>query len=211
MSLQTMVAPTVCCVLLPLPPPSDQTMGMPLPVPLLTIDMLDDFPDDGTRYELLEGMLLVTPAPSFAHQVVATRLASMLAEELEPRATAVVVAVGAIQRGKHTQLQPDVLVCPPGVRPTLQWRDIRGWWLAAEVVSPSSRLYDREVKRGAYLELGVEEYWVVDPADCSVERWSRERPVSVRVAGELVWRPAALDQSIVIDLPRLFRGICDED
>ena len=48
-------------------------MVMPLPMPRLTIDMLDDFPEDGTRYELLEGMLLVTPAPSFAHQVVATR------------------------------------------------------------------------------------------------------------------------------------------
>jgi Uma2 family endonuclease len=186
-------------------------MVMPLPVPRLTVDMLDDFPDDGTRYELLEGMLLVTPAPSFAHQVVATRLARMLAEELEPHTTAVVVAVGAIQRGKYTQLQPDVLVCPPGVRPTLHWRDIRGWWLAAEVLSSSSRLYDREVKRGAYLELGVDEYWVVDPGDCSVEIWNRERPEGVRVADELVWRPTALDREIVIDLRPLFRGVCDED
>ena len=186
-------------------------MVMPLPVPRLTIDMLDDLPDDGTRYELLEGMLLVTPAPSFAHQVVATRFASMLSEELESHTTAVVVAVGAIQRGKYTQLQPDVLVCPPGVRPTLHWRDIRGWWLAVEVLSPSSRLYDREVKRGAYLALGVDEYWIVDPSDCSVEIWSRERPEAVRVAEQLVWRPAALDRDLVMDLDRLFRGVCDAD
>ena len=185
-------------------------MVMPLPVPRLTIDMLDDFPDDGTRYELLDGMLLVTPAPSYAHQVVATRLARMLADELEPHTTAEVVAVGAIQRGKYTQLQPDVLVCPPGVRPTLQWRDIRGWWLAVEVLSPSSRLYDREVKRGAYLALGVEEYWVVDPGDCSVEIWSREHPEGRRVADQLVWRPAALDRDIVIDLRRIFRDVCNE-
>src|SRR5688572_33248188 len=121
-----MIAPTasvriVARVPLPPPSPSAQTMVMPLPVPRLTIDMLDDFPDDGTRYELLEGMLLVTPAPSYAHQVVATRLATMLADELKPHTTAEVVAVGAIQRGKYTQLQPDVLVCPPGVRPTLNW------------------------------------------------------------------------------------------
>ena len=77
-------------------------MGMPLPVPLLTIDMLDDFPDDGTRYELLEGMLLVTPAPSNAHQVVAMRLAHTLVTGLGPDAPAQVVGVGAIQRGKHT-------------------------------------------------------------------------------------------------------------
>lgn len=210
-----MVGPTrtrliVAGVPLPLPSPTDQTMVMPLPVPRLTIDMLDEFPDDGTRYELLEGMLLVTPAPSYAHQVVATRLARTLAEQLEPHTTAEVVAVGAIQRGKYTQLQPDVLVCPPGVRPTLTWRDIRGWWLAAEVLSPSSRLYDREVKRGAYLTLGVEEYWIVDPDDCSVEIWTRDRAEGVRVTQMLVWRPIALDREILIDLRRLFRGVCDE-
>src|SRR5688572_10190878 len=184
-------------------------MAMPLPMPRLTIDMLDDFPEDGTRYELLEGMLLVTPAPNFAHQVVATRLAVALSAAVRG-CGAEVVSIGAIQRGKYTQLQPDVLVCPPGVRPTLSWRDIRGWWLAAEVLSPSSRLYDREVKRGAYLTLGVEEYWIVDPDDCSVEIWTRDRAEGVRVTQMLVWRPIALDREIVIDLRRLFRGVCDE-
>jgi Uma2 family endonuclease len=183
-------------------------MVMPLPVPRLTIDMLDELPDDGTRYELLEGMLLVTPAPSFAHQVVATRLATTLTYVLHDSG-ATVVAVGAIQRGKHTQLQPDVLVCPPGVRPTLNWRDIRGWWLAVEVLSPSSRLYDREVKRGAYLALGVEEYWIVDPEDCSIEAWSARRHQPFRVTKELVWRPAALERDVVIHLGELFDEVCE--
>jgi Uma2 family endonuclease len=183
-------------------------MGMPLPVPRLSIDMLDDLPDDGTRYELLEGVLLVTPAPSFAHQVVATRLASMLTLALRG-SVAPVVAVGAIQRGMHTQLQPDVLVCPPGLRPTANWREIRDWWLAAEVLSPSSRLYDREVKRGAYLALGVQEYWIVDPDACSVERWTRAHSEPLSVGTELVWRPPTLDQAIAIDLRELFSGVCE--
>jgi len=185
-------------------------MVMPLPMPRLTIDMLDDFPEDGTRYELLEGMLLVTPAPNFAHQVVATRLATALTTAVR-ESGAVVVAVGAIQRGKHTQLQPDVLVCPPGVRPTLNWRDIRGWWLAVEVLSPSSRLYDREVKRGAYLALGVEEYWIVNPEDCSVELWSSARSGGLRITDEIVWRPAGLVREIAIDLREVFQGVCDAE
>jgi Uma2 family endonuclease len=188
--------------------PSSQTMVMPLPVPRLTIDMLDDFPDDGTRYELLEGMLLVTPAPSLAHQVVATRLAATLTSALHGSG-ALVVAVGAIQRGKHTQLQPDVLVCPPGVRPTLNWRDVREWWLAVEVLSPSSRLYDREVKRSAYLALGVQEYWIVDPGDCSIERWSSDSQ-GVRATTELVWHPPAFGRAVAIDLRELFDGVCDD-
>jgi len=184
-------------------------MVMPLPVPLLTIDMLDDFPDDGNRYELLEGMLLVTPAPNHAHQVVATRLAHLLAQALEPSAGAEVVAVGAIQRGKHTQLQPDILVYPSKYPPTAHWRDIRDWWLAVEVLSPSSRLYDREVKRGAYLALGVEEYWIVDPSYCSVEVWSRAHNEPWQATDGLVWRPTALDREIALDLRQLFRGVCE--
>jgi Uma2 family endonuclease len=208
-----MIAPTGSARIVarvPLPPvsPSDQTMGMPLPVPRLTIDMLDDFPDDGNRYELLEGMLLVTPAPNNAHQVVATRLAHLLAQALELGAGAEVVAIGAIQRGKHTQLQPDILVYPSRYPPTSHWGDIRDWWLAVEVLSPSSRLYDREVKRGAYLALGVEEYWVVDPSDCSVEVWSRAPNEPRRATEVLVWQPAALGREVVIDLRRVFRGVC---
>ena len=203
----TVIAHIVACVPLPPPSPSAQTIVMPLPVPRLTIDMLDTFPDDGNRYELLEGMLLVTPAPSYAHQIVATRLATVLTNALAGDAH--VVAVGAIQRGKDTQLQPDVLVCPPEFRPTINWRDIREWWLAVEVLSPSSRLYDREVKRGAYLALGVEEYWIVDPGDCSVEVWSRSHNEPRRATNVLVWRPTALGREIVIDLRRVFRGVCE--
>ena len=181
---------------------------MPLPMPRLTIDMLDDFPEDGTRYELLEGMLLVTPAPNFAHQVVATRLAVALSAAVRG-CGAEVVSIGAIQRGKYTQLQPDVLVCPPGVRPTLSWRDIRGWWLAAEVLSPSSRLYDREVKRDAYLALGVEEYWLANPDNCSVEVWSGGRSGGLTATEVIAWRPSALDRVITIDLREVFQGVCD--
>jgi Uma2 family endonuclease len=184
-------------------------MVMPLPVPRLTIDMLDELPDDGTRYELLDGFLLVTPAPSNAHQIVATRLATMLSSALAPHGGARVVGVGAIQRGKDTQLQPDVLVYPATYSPSTHWRDIRGWWLAVEILSPSSRLYDREVKRGAYLALGVEEYWVVDPEDCSIETWSVNHPEPIRLSNRLVWRPAALDRDVVIDLRELFHEVCE--
>lgn len=186
-------------------------MSMPLPVPRFTIDMLDQFPDDGNRYELLEGILIVTPAPNFAHQVVATRIVHALMSGLGPDGPARVVAVGAIQRGERTQLQPDILVCPSEFPPTANWRDMHGWWLAVEVLSPSSRIYDREVKRGAYLMLGVEEYWLVDPIDCSVEVWTRDVPEGRRIAHQLTWRPAALDHDVVLDLDDIFRDICDTE
>ena len=177
-------------------------MGMVLPVPRFTIDMLDDFPDDGNRYELLEGTLLVTPAPSLNHQIVATRLAGLLLAAVGNEAH--VVAVGAIQRGNNTQLQPDILVLPASYSLDTKWRDIHGWWLAVEVISPASRMYDRAVKRAAYLALGVEEYWLVDPRAKSIEIWKPGEPPPATVADVLEWQPASLGRTVVIDLPKVF-------
>ncbi len=58
-------------------------MPMPLPVPTYTVDQVKAFPPDGQRYELLEGMLLVTPAPRNAHQVVVARLMVILGSRLD--------------------------------------------------------------------------------------------------------------------------------
>ena len=177
-------------------------MVMVLPVPRFTIEMLDDFPDDGSRYELLEGSLIVTPGPSMDHQRVATRLVTILAHALGSAAD--VVAVGVIQRGDNTQLQPDILVFPGSYPPKTNWREVHGWWLAVEVMSPSSRVYDREVKRAAYLALGVEEYWLVDLRTESIEVWKPGEATSRMVTDTLEWRPRSMGRTIVVDLAKIF-------
>lgn len=184
-------------------------MGMVLPVPHFTIEMLDDLPDDGNRYELLEGMLLVTPAPSLAHQMVATRLTYILMDALSGTRKAHVVAVGTLQRSDNTQLQPDILVFPSSFSPDSNWRTIDRWWLAVEVMSPSSRVYDRVVKRDAYLALGVEQYWVVDLRDRSIEVWKRGSDASERVVDLLSWHPTALETAVTVDLGEVFRDVGD--
>ena len=186
-------------------------MVMALPVPQFTIEMLDDLPDDGNRYELLEGMLLVTPAPSLTHQIVATRLTIILSAALAGTRKAHVVAIGALQRGDNTQLQPDILVFPSSFPPSSNWRTVHGWWLAVEVMSPSSRVYDRVVKRDAYLALGVEQYWVVDMRDRSIEMWRRGSDVSERAVNSLTWHPSALGTAVVLDLDELFRDLGEDD
>jgi Uma2 family endonuclease len=186
-------------------------MAMALPVPYFTIADLDEFPDDGNRYELLEGVLLVSPSPASDHQIVATRLATALSIALVPADLAHVVAVGAIQRGDRTQLQPDILVYPSTYAPGTAWAEIQGWWLAVEVMSPSSRIYDRKFKRAAYLALGVEQYWIVDPRDRSVEIWTRGDDVPSVARRSLAWRPAALAREITIDLAAIFRDVGPRD
>src|SRR5262249_10883026 len=136
-------------------------MGMPITIPRYTVDEIESWPDDGNRYELLDGVLLVTPFPGPPHQLVAMRLSVTLARLIERWPDIHVVSPGAIKVPPHTELQPDVLVFrrPPG---EARWDRISDHILAVEIQSPSTKRYDQDYKRPAYLALGVAEVWRVD-------------------------------------------------
>ena len=181
-------------------------MGMALSVPRYTVDDLDRFPDDGNRYELLDGMLLVTPAPRAVHQIVSTRLSATLYTALGESGYAHIVGPGAITRPPGTQLQPDVLVYPARFAPTLDWGKISEHWLAVEVLSRSSRIYDRNFKRDAYFALGVREVWLVDIRDRSIER--SYSPSDHELERDTIhWRPSVAGVDVRIPLDRLLAGI----
>jgi Uma2 family endonuclease len=86
-------------------------MDMPVTAPRYTVDDLDRFPDDGNRWELLDGQLLVTPSPSLLHQVVSMRLAMLLADVVQRSGVGHVLGPGVVTTPPLTQLQPDILVC----------------------------------------------------------------------------------------------------
>lgn len=175
-------------------------------MPRYTIADLDDFPDDGNRYELLDGYLLVSPQAASSHQLVATRLATQLSNFLGDSEPAIVVGPGVVQREPNTHLEPDILVLPPvqGILP--KWSEMTGHWLVVEVVSPSSRFKDRNIKRQAYLTLGVDEVWVVDHHDGVIERAVAGSDAVEIMADKLVWRPRRLERTLTIDIPYLFRA-----
>src|SRR5687768_3043968 len=181
-------------------------MAMAISLPQYTVDDLDRFPDDGNRYELLDGVLLVTPAPAAVHQLVASRIQVDLSNALMKTGHAHVVGPGVVVRKPKTQLQPDILVYPSRFPPNIDWRKVSEHWLAVEVFSRSSRFYDREYKRDAYFKLGVQQVWLVD--------W-RERVVEVckaigktrRVKDVLRWRVQQAGVTVVIDLAEVFAGI----
>jgi Uma2 family endonuclease len=181
-------------------------MGMAASIPLYTVDDLDRFPDDGNRYELLEGVLLVTPAPSHRHQVIATRLAAYLMFGTGPKGEAGVVTPGVVLRPPGTQLEPDVLVYPARFTANLKWTAITEHWLAIEIFSPSSKIYDREFKRGAYLTLGVQEVWLVDADERAIEV-SRADGVVETYRDRLRWAIPGTDRHVTIELDELFEGM----
>jgi Uma2 family endonuclease len=179
---------------------------MAISVPRFTIDDLARFPDDGNRYELLDGYLIVTPAPGAPHQIIASRLMAYLFEALARPGHAHVVGPGVVVRAPRTQLQPDVLVYPARYSPKVDWAKVGEHWLAVEVFNRSSRMYDRELKRDAYFALGVQTVWLVDPWDLSVEVWP-ERNKSQAVRDRIEWHVAVANVDVTIDLAEIFAGI----
>jgi len=181
-------------------------MGMAISVPRYTVEDLERFPDDGNRYELLDGVLLVTPAPNASHQIVASRILLPLAIAVQGPGHAHVVSPGAVVRAPGTQLEPDILVYPARFAPTVEWPKVTDHWLAVEVLSRSSRIYDREFKRDAYFALGVREVWLVDRRDKSVEVCAGRGPG--RIERDTVrWSVPGLDTIVSIELGGVFDGI----
>ncbi|USQ79049.1 Uma2 family endonuclease [Ornithinimicrobium faecis] len=131
-----------------------------------TVDDVDRLPDDGLQYELLDGALLVTPAPTMWHQRAVGRLYQLLLAAC-PRGFEVFFAPLDWRPDRLTSLQPDVLV--------VRNDDVRdgdigaALVLAVEVLSPSTSRKDRTLKRSRYEEAGVSAYWIVDPAEPSFE------------------------------------------
>jgi len=181
-------------------------MGMAIAVPRYTIEDLDRLPEDGNRYELLDGLLLVTPAPAASHQVVVSRIQLRLGEALQRPGHAHVVGPGAISAPPKTQLQPDILVYPSRFPPRAEWLDIDEHWLAVEVLSRSSRIYDREFKRDAYFALGVQQVWLVDRRNRSVEV-CRGRGAGEVVRDVIRWHVPAAEVLVSIDLSEIFAGL----
>lgn len=180
-------------------------MAMAISVPLYTVDDLERFPDDGNRYELLDGVLLVTPAPAAVHQLVASRIHANLSLALQKPGHAHVVGPGAIVRKPRTQLQPDILVYPSRFTPRTDWVNITEHWLAVEVLSRSSRVYDREFKRDAYFALGVQQVWLVDWREGFVEV-CRAPGETNRVRDVLKWHVDAVDVTVIVELGEVFAG-----
>lgn len=179
-------------------------MAMPIQIPRYTVDQVRSFPEDGLRYELLDGFLLLSPAPANLHQTVTLNLAAALHQTLVPSRRARVVSCGELEIGNHTLLDPDILVYPVTYGPRTPWKLIREWWLAVEVLSPSTRVYDRDFKQRAYLNFGVEEVWLLDPNTATVDVWNEEGHERIG-GGLLVWSPKALrPEHVEIELDQVF-------
>ena len=145
----------------------------------ITVENLDAIVDDGHRYELLNGAMLVTPAPHAAHQVCAGALVTTLTLACGPQQL-VLPAPFDYRIDDRTLLQPDVLVVR---RSDIDRGRLTGTpLLVVEIQSPSTRLIDLNLKRATYAGAGVPGYWLVDPTKPSVTVLELEADAYVETA-----------------------------
>jgi Uma2 family endonuclease len=182
-------------------------MGMPATINDWTVDMLDALPDDGQRYEIIDGELFVTPAPSRVHQLIAGALYARLRAYLRPhRIGRAMISPTDVRRGdrRRNRVQPDVFVVRfPGEWPADPF-ELRDMLLAVEVASPSNPRLDYQVKRDLYLREGVGEYWIIEPGTLNVSRWrGRDDPCEV-LTRTVEWQPEGMPTPFVLDLSEFF-------
>ncbi len=169
----------------------------PPPGQAFTVADLDRMPDDGRRYELVDGVLLVSPRPVMAHQWVAASLRDQLQRACPNDVVAVLEP--AMQLAVDTEFDPDIVVVRDEVlggakvtEPPL---------LVVEVQSPSTALIDLNVKKAAYERFGIDAYWIVvpDPAEPSLtafELTEGRYELAAQVTGDDVFsaqRPFAVE------------------
>ena len=187
-------------------------MGMPEARTRWTADMVRALPDDGNRYEVVDGELLVTPAPTATHQRAVTQFLVLLEEYARTSGIGEALTSPADwELDPHGMVQPDVFV--QGYvdgRPARAWNSGAPLLLVVEILSPGTARADRTIKRRRYQRAGIPEYWIVDLDGRVVERW---RPDDARpeVLGEsLEWRPVSTAEALTIALPPLFARIHGE-
>ena len=141
--------------------------------PLLTITDLDAMPDDGSRYELFEGVIFVSRAPSLSHQIILANLLTILRAYLDRNPIGQVIPTPGVIFDESNGAIPDIVFISHKLFRELVFEErINGApELMIEIVSPGKEnaRRDRVVKRQVYGKFGVKEYWIIDPEKRAIE------------------------------------------
>lgn len=147
--------------------------------PILTIEDLEALPDDGNRYELFEGELFVSRAPSISHQRVLGNIFAAIRAYLDQNPIGEIVVTPGVIFNEFNSAIPDAVFFSNkrGDEIISGERLIAAPELVIEIVSPGKEnaRRDREVKRQVYGKHGVKEYWIADPLNKNLEIYRLKR------------------------------------
>lgn len=158
-------------------------------------------PDDGKRYEIIDGDLYMTPASLTRHQVLVGRLLQMFMNYLDQHPIGqVLTAPCDVVLSDVGVVQPDLLLVLNHGKARITERNIQGPPdLLVEILSPSTASRDRDLKRKRYEYYGVCEYWLVDPAEKTIDILALTNATFVEVGKGTIHTTIA--SSLLPDLP----------
>jgi Uma2 family endonuclease len=168
---------------------------------------LDDTPDDGNRYEVIDGKLHVSPFPTLGHQRAVTQLVLVLGEHVRAMGLGEIFTSGVkVVLDEYTGVGPDVVYIAREQADSLQHDGYYGApALVVEVLSSRPAL-DTKVKRAKYASAGIPHYWIVDPVQRTLREYRLEGSdyaLRAEAAGDAEFRPE-LFPGLVIPLARLW-------
>jgi len=172
-------------------------------------DDLQGLPDDGNRYEVIDGELFVGPAPTWTHQEAVALLSRRLADSLDrQRVGHAFIAPADVIFSPRRAVQTDVFVVPlvDGRRPEA-FHEVQRLLVAVEVLYPGTARADRVAKRLMFRDEGVGEYWIVD---LDARTFERSTPIHARpeiLAERLEWLPDGASEPFEIDLVAYFAQV----
>lgn len=175
----------------------------------LTYDDLCQMPNDGNRYEVIEGELVVNPAPAKKHQKVAVRLFDLFYDQEKAGLGEAYFAPVDVRLDANGIVQPDILF----IR-----RDRLGIYgdgglvdgspdLVVEILSPSTRAYDLAQKARLYARGGVPEYWVADPDEPSLTVYALRAGRYEPLAAEAGTARSVVLPGPIVDLAAFFADL----
>ncbi|MBN2543903.1 Uma2 family endonuclease [bacterium] len=132
-----------------------------------------DTPDDGNRYEIIEGELIMTPPPNLLHQEILGNIYEILSAFVKGnRLGKVYFSPVGVVLSEENQVQPDLVFISKENQDLLSERGIEGAPdLIIEIISPSTASYDKGIKKNLYERYGVKEYIIIDPYEATLERY----------------------------------------
>jgi len=164
-------------------------------------------PDDGNRYEVLDGEVLMTPSPGTRHQRIAAELFVRLRAYVQANQLGEMFWDLDLLFVAGQFLRPDMLFGPNAEAHRLTDRGVEGVpGLVVEIASPSSKRIDRLKKSARYADFGIPEYWVVDPDDRVVLVWAFDvGATDPRTdAEQVLWQPDPAVLPLELKLASLF-------
>ena len=152
-------------------------------------------PEDGNRYEILDGDLVVTPPPAIRHQRVLGNLNEYIRTYVRTHDLGLVLfAPAAVRLHRKTIVEPDLFFVANDRAHLISELSIDGPPnLVVEIASPSTAKRDRTVKAHLYAKLGIDHYWIVDAKAGSLEAFERngeEYRAVAKLSGEATFEPA---------------------